>query len=141
MLGDIPENSRTFGVVIDTSGSMNAKLIGYALGAIASYSDAKNVSAARVIFCDTEAYDAGYLTPDEIAGRVEVKGRGGTILRPGVDELINAKDFPKDAPILIITDGYIEDNLKIKREHAFLVPRGHHLPFRAHGKIFYLSET
>ena len=137
---DIPENSRTFGVVIDTSGSMSAKMIGYALGAIASYSDSKDVPYARVIFCDAAAYDAGYLSPEDIAGRVEVKGRGGTILQPGVDKLIEAKDFPKDAPILIITDGYIENNLTIKRDHAFLIPRGHHLPFHAKGKIFYFNE-
>ena len=41
---EIKNFSRTFGVVIDTSGSMTAKMIGYALGAVASYSVAKNVS-------------------------------------------------------------------------------------------------
>ena len=133
-------DSRTFGVVIDTSGSMSAKLIGYALGAIASYAAAKDVPVARVIFCDAAAYDAGYLTPEDIAGRVEVKGRGGTILQPGVDLLTGAKDFPKDAPILIITDGWIESDLSVRREHAFLIPRGHHLPFKAVGKIFYFAE-
>lgn len=38
--------------------------------------------------------DAGYLSPDEIAGRVKATGRGGTILQPGIDCLENAKDFP-----------------------------------------------
>ena len=46
------------------------------------------------------------LAPEDIAGRVEVRGRGGTILQPGGDLLLKAKDFPKDAHILIITDGY-----------------------------------
>lgn len=133
-------DARTFGVVVDTSGSMSTRLIGYALGAIASYSAAKDVSHARVVFCDADAYDAGYLSPEDIAGRVKVKGRGGTILQPGIDLLINAKDFPKDAPILIITDGWIESDLKVRREHAFLIPRGRHLPFRALGKVFYFSE-
>lgn len=137
---EIPENSRTFGVVVDTSGSMNAKLIGYALGAIASYSAAKEVPYARVVFCDANAYDAGYLAPEDIAGRVAVKGRGGTILQPGVDLLVQSKDFPKDAPILIITDGYIEERMQIPREHAFLVPRGHRLPFSPKGKVFYFAE-
>lgn len=27
----------------------------------------------RVIFCDASAYDAGYLAPEDIAGRVKVK--------------------------------------------------------------------
>lgn len=136
----ISDYSRTFGVVIDTSGSMTAKMIGYALGAIASYSAAKDVPFARVIFCDAQAYDAGYLSPDDIAGRVEVKGRGGTILQPAVDLLVNANNFPKDAPILIITDGWIERDLTVRRDHAFLIPRGHSLPFVTRSKIFHFSE-
>ncbi|MBR2214858.1 MAG: hypothetical protein IJ849_03745 [Selenomonadaceae bacterium] len=138
---EFAEYSRTFGVVIDTSGSMSAKLIGYALGAIASYAVAKEVPYVRVVFCDARAYDAGYLAPEDIAGHVAVKGRGGTLLQPGVDLLIGAKDFPKDAPILLITDGYIESSMKIRREHAFLLPQGHHLPFHSNGKIFYFAET
>ncbi|MBQ3442747.1 MAG: hypothetical protein IJG33_05805 [Selenomonadaceae bacterium] len=51
------------------------------------------------------AYDEEYLSLEDIAGRVEVKGRGGTKLQPAVDLLLSAKDFPKDAPILVITDG------------------------------------
>ena len=139
-IDDTQTEGRTFGVVIDTSGSMSAKDIGIALGAIASYADAKDVPKARVIFCDAEAYDKGYMSPEEIAGRVEVMGRGGTILQPAVDILENAKDFPKDGPVLIITDGYIERNLKIKREHAFLIPKGHVLPFRPSGKVFYYEK-
>lgn len=137
---DIPEHSRTFGVVVDTSGSMNAKQIGMALGSIASYATAKEVPLARVVFCDAYAYDAGYLAPEDIAGRVNVKGRGGTILQPGVDLLVNAKDFPKDGPILIITDGEIEDHMNITHEHAFLLPKGNRLPFKAKGPVFYFKE-
>lgn len=111
--------SRTFGVVIDTSGSMSAKMLGMALGSIASFAAAKEVPFVRV----------------------EVKGRGGTRLQPGVDCLINAKDFPKEGPILIITDGDIESDLRVKREHAFLIPQGKQLPFRNWGKVFYLKEN
>ena len=137
---DIQTDSRTFGVVIDTSGSMDAKTIGKALGTIASYSVAHDVPFARVIFCDAAAYDAGYISPEDIAGRVAVKGRGGTILQPGIDALESAKDFPKDGPILIITDGGIEDHLDIKHEHAFLLPQGESLPFWAKGEVFYVKE-
>mgnify|MGYP002857737939 CR=1 FL=1 len=136
---DIPEYSRTYGVIIDTSGSMSPVMIGKALGATASYSVAKDVPFVRVVFCDAMAYDEGYITPEDIAGRVMVKGRGGTILQPAVDLLENAKDFPKNAPILIITDAGIEPDLKVRREHAFLIPEGKRLPFRAKGKIFYFK--
>ena len=132
------EASRTFGVIIDTSGSMTPADIGKALGAVASYSAARDVPAARVIFCDADAYDAGYMTPDDIAGRVKVVGRGGTRLQPAVDVLQNAKDFPKDGPILIITDGEIDQHLDIKREHAFIMPTGCRLPFKAKGEVFYM---
>lgn len=130
---------KTFGVVVDTSGSMSTELLGMALGSIASYGAARGVPMVRVVFCDARAYDAGYMAPEEIAGRVEVKGRGGTILQPGIDLLEQAADFPKDGPILVITDGLIEDKLYLHREHAFLVPKGRRLPFRARGKVFYFS--
>ena len=86
------------------------------------------------------AYDIGYVSPEDIAGRVAVKGRGGTVLQPAIDVLENAKDFPKDGPILIITDGEIEERLHIKHEHAFLLPKGKRLPFRAKGKLFYFDD-
>ena len=134
---DLPENSRTYEVIIDTSGSMSPEMIGKALGAAASYSAAKDVPLVRVVFCDADAYDAGYVAPEDIAGRVMVKGRGGTALQPAVDLLEHAKDFPKNGPILIITDAGIEPDLHIHHEHAFLIPEGERLPFRARGKVFY----
>ncbi|MEU5822623.1 MULTISPECIES: vWA domain-containing protein [Streptomyces] len=128
----------TFGVVLDTSGSMNSTLLGKALGAIASYAEARDVPAARVVFCDGAPYDAGYLPPAEIAGRVRIRGRGGTELQPGVDLLQRADDFPPGAPVLVITDGWC-DVLRIRREHAYLVPQGASLPFTPRGPVFRLA--
>ncbi len=127
----------TFGVVLDTSGSMSTRLLGKALGAVASYADARDVPAARVVFCDAAAYDAGYLPPAEIAGRVRVHGRGGTVLQPGIDLLQRADDFPSTAPVLVITDGYC-DVLRVRTEHAYLVPEGASLPFTPRGPVFRL---
>ncbi len=138
---EIDEMSRTFGVVVDTSGSMSPRLLGKALGSIASYATAKDVPLVRVIFCDAAAYDVGYLKPEEVAGKVEVTGRGGTILQPGVTKLLQAKDFPSDAPILIITDGYIEESLHVPREHAYLIPKGNRLPFPPKGKVFQFGDS
>lgn len=131
---------RTFGVVVDTSGSVSVNQLGLALGAIASYAASKNVLYVRVVFCDADAYDAGYLSVDDLAGRVRVTGRGGTILQPGVSCLEKAKDFPSNGPILIITDGFIESKLYIHREHAYLLPKGNRLPFVPRGKVFYFKE-
>lgn len=129
------EDGRTFGVVLDTSGSMDRTLLAMALGSIASYSMSRDVFKARVVFCDAAVYDQGYISPEIIADKVKVKGRGGTVLQPAINLLENAEDFPKDGPILIITDGYC-DRLKIKHEHAFLIPEGSNLPFIPRGKVF-----
>jgi predicted metal-dependent peptidase len=137
---DEPVVRRTFGVVLDTSGSMAPELLGRALGAIASYAAAHDVPAARVVFCDAAAYDAGYLAPDEIAGRVRVKGRGGTVLQPGVDLLERAPDFPADGPVLVITDGGC-DVLRVRRDHAYLIPAGATLPFTPRGPVFRVTGS
>ncbi|MDT9695436.1 DUF2201 family putative metallopeptidase [Streptomyces sp. P17] len=128
----------TFGVVLDTSGSMDRVLLGKALGAIASYADARDVPAARVVFCDAAPHDAGYVPVTDIAGRVRVHGRGGTGLQPGIDLLHRADDFPPGAPVLVITDGWC-DVLRVRREHAYLIPQGARLPFTARGPVFRVS--
>jgi predicted metal-dependent peptidase len=133
---------RTFGVLLDTSGSMDRTLLATALGAIASYSAARDVPGARVVFCDADAYDQGYMKPDDIAGTVQVRGRGGTVLQPAIDLLDRADDFPKDAPLLIITDGYCEDRLMLYgREHAYLLPEGSSLPFPPKGSVFRIHRS
>jgi hypothetical protein len=126
---------RTFGVVLDTSGSMDVRLLGRALGAIASYAESREVSHARVVFCDAAAHDAGWIAPSDIAGRVRIIGRGGTILQPGIDLLETARDFPNDGPILVITDGEC-DRFHVRREHGILIPSSARLPFVPRGPVF-----
>jgi hypothetical protein len=57
------------------------------------------------------------------------------VLQPGIDLLNNADDFPKEAPILIVTDGYCDKAILHGREHAYLIPQGSNLPFVAKGKV------
>jgi predicted metal-dependent peptidase len=132
---DGAEDGRTFGVILDTSGSMDRALLAKALGAISSYSIARDVPAVRVVFCDAATYDQGYMPPEAIADRVRVRGRGGTILQPAVELLQQAVDFPKDGPLLIITDGLC-DRLQVRRNHAYLMPRGRQLPYVPKGPVF-----
>jgi predicted metal-dependent peptidase len=126
----------TFGVVLDTSASMSSRLLGKALGAIASYALARDVPVARIVYCDAAAYDAGYLPVEQIAVRARVRGRGGTALQPAIDLLLHTQDFPPEAPILIITDGECEPLTVHRREHAYLMPRGARLPFTPRGEVF-----
>ena len=130
------KHSRTFGVVLDTSGSMERQLLGKALGTIASYAIAHEVAAVRVIFCDASAYDEGWMRPEDVAGSVKIRGRGGTVLQPGVDLLEGAPDFPANGPILILTDAQCESNLIVRRDHAFVMPLGARLPFSSRGPVF-----
>jgi hypothetical protein len=96
------------------------------------------VSAVRVIFCDARPHDNGWMHPFDIGGRVRVRGRGGTVLQPGVDLLLAAPDFPKDGPVLVITDGWT-DRVRVSREHAFLIPAGATLPVPPRGPVFRFS--
>lgn len=117
---------------------MDARLLGKGLGAIAAYAVSREVPTVRVVFCDAEAHDNGWMPPEEIASRVRVRGRGGTVLQPGVDLLEHALDFPRDGPILLITDGRC-DRVRIHRDHALLTPAGARLPFVPHGPVFRLT--
>src|SRR5256885_14412630 len=99
----------------DPSGSMARALLAKCLGTIASYSASRDVRLVRLVFCDAAAYDQGYVPAEEIGDRVKVKGRGGTVLQPGIDLVEKARDFPENGPILIITDGHC-DRLPIRRE-------------------------
>jgi hypothetical protein len=51
--------------------------------------------------------------------------------------LDRARDFPEDGPVLLITDGWC-DPLRIRREHAVLVPAGARLPFVPRGPVFWV---
>ncbi len=133
-----PDGSGVFGVMLDTSGSMNNRLLGQCLGAIASLALKYRIKKVRLVFCDVAAHDEGYVPLERLAQPMPVKGRGGTKLQPGIDALEKAEDFPAEAPILIITDGEC-DVLTVKRQHAFLIPENKRLPFVPVGPVFRLS--
>ncbi len=131
----------TFGVVLDTSGSMDREMLGRALGAIASYSEAREVPAVRLVQCDAMPYDKGFLAPGDLRGIFPIQGRGGTVLQPAINYLLGRNDFPAGAPLMIITDGWCEEDLVVPREHCFLLPRkqyseGNEMPLRTSAPVF-----
>ena len=128
--------SRTFGVIIDTSGSMQRDELGKALGAVVSYSQAQAVKQVRLVYCDAAPYDEGYVAIESLVTRVAVRGRGGTVLQAAVNLLESQRDFPKDCPVLIITDGGCESSLTVRHDHAFLVSG--QLPFSTRKPVFYM---
>jgi hypothetical protein len=61
-------------------------------------------------------------------------------LQPGIHLLENAGDFPKDGPILIITDGLC-DAFVSRRKHAILLPEGRAFPYpTGSAAVFRFSE-
>ncbi len=131
--------TRTFGVIIDTSGSMERDELGKALGAVVAYSQVQCVKQVRLVYCDAQPYDEGFVDIDSLASRVRVRGRGGTLLQPAVNLLQTRTDFPKDGPVLIITDGLCESDLQVARDHAFLVSPGMRLPFPTRKPVFHMT--
>jgi predicted metal-dependent peptidase len=131
---DVRVPAFTFGVVLDSSGSMDRETLARALGAIASYAQERDVTQIRLVMCDAMPYDEGYVDPDTLRRSFPVKGRGGTFLSPAVNLLLASADFPPDAPILVITDGGFEDELYVPRTHAWVLPRTESWwPFRPDG--------
>ncbi len=130
----------TFGVVMDTSGSMDRETLGRALGAIASYSEARGVPTVRLVMCDASPYDSGMVAPTELRGIYPVIGRGGTALQPAINLLLALGDFPRAAPIMIITDGWCEEELLVPRDHCFVLPRKTYaegaMPLRTSAPVF-----
>jgi hypothetical protein len=96
----------------------------------------RDVPMVRLVYSDAAPYDAGYVGAEELAGRVRVRRRGGTLLQSAIDLLERARDFPEEGPILVITDTRFSEPLRIRREHAFLIPDGFWLPFRPVGPVF-----
>ena len=117
---------------------MDKHTLAKALGSIASYAEAKEVPAVRVVCCDAAPYDLGYLPAQDIAHRVQIQGRGGTVLQPAINLLENSADFPKEGPLLIITDADC-DHLDVRRPHAYLLAPGRRLPFTPRGDVFTMN--
>ncbi|MGI9301913.1 MAG: hypothetical protein ACR2RB_04285 [Gammaproteobacteria bacterium] len=57
------------------------------------------------------------------------------MLQPGVNLLQRDNSFPKDGPILLITDGDC-DRVNVSRDHAFLLAERGRLPFKPAGPVF-----
>jgi len=73
--------------------------------------------------------------PEEIAAGLTVKGRGGTVLQPALGLLDRACDFPDIGPVLIATNSGCNP-LRVRREHAVLVPPGASSPFCSLAPLF-----
>ena len=131
--------ARVFSVLLDTSASMSADDLSRAVGAIVAYSVAHDGQAVRLVECDAQPHDRGFTTVEALTGRLEVHGRGGTMLQPGLDLLERMEDLPADAPVMIITDGAYERELRTRREHCYVLPAGAWPWWPTHGPVFIMD--
>ena len=94
----------------------------------------------RLILCDASPYDQGFVSPTDLRGIYPIKGRGGTVLQPAIAHLMSRPDFPPAAPVMIITDGWCEEQILCPREHCFVLPRKSWkegaLPLRTSAPVF-----
>ena len=78
--------------------------------------------------------------PADLCGVFSVTGRGGTVLQPTVSFLHRQPNFPADAPLMNITDGWCEEKLLVVRDHCFVLPRKgwseDAMPLRTSGPVF-----
>ena len=134
----LPEaaSGRTFGVVVDAVASIDRRLLGRALDAIASSATASDVRRVRLVLCESIAHDAGWLAPQHLAGRVRPGRRAGTCLQHGVDLLHADASFPAAGPLLLLTDGHGE-RVRVHHDHAWLTTG--HLRFATRGPVFHLT--
>lgn len=120
--------AKVLGVIVDTSASMDRRILGSALGAIASTCESLDVDKIRLIWCDAGPHDEGWKDPVDLWGKISVHGRGGTVLQPAFDfmrALVAKNEFPHGGPILVITDGWCEDELNAQGfDSAALIPEG-----------------
>ncbi len=139
---DAERKARVMAAIVDTSASMDRHLLGKALGALASTCESLEVDYVRLIWCDAGAADAGWREPRDLWGKLRAKGRGGTALQEGIDllrDLASREDLPKNAPVLLITDGWCEAALDPRGfDTAALLPEGAPKP-RGVGEFFRLE--
>jgi len=84
--------------------------------------------------------EAGIQNLNRLAEVIDRMGSERLNLLSGALALEQAKDLPKEAPLLIITDCECDRLNLYGRDHAFLVPRGKSLPFPPKGPVFYLRD-
>ena len=90
-------------IILDTSGSM-VDILPRALGAIAIFCEASNVSDVRLVQCDQVVTSDRWIEPEQLA-EFEISGFGYSDMSPAILHL--AAD-PEVESVLVLTDGYID---------------------------------
>lgn len=129
----------SFGLVVDTSGSLAPKFISVALSAISMYALSRNIRFIRLVYSGGELHDAGLVTAEELNKPIMVTERSTPLIQAGLDVMHADRNFEQDAPVLLLT-GMPVDRIKTLRNHAFLVKEGARLPYRTAAPMMEVPE-
>lgn len=90
----------TLHIVLDTSGSMG-NILPTALGAIAHFCEANNVSEVRIIQIDTVIHADEFVPVEKLEG-YKILGLGGNDMQPAWDRLM---EDPEIEAVVVVSDG------------------------------------
>ncbi len=124
----------TFGLVIDSSGALPQSRLAEVLGAIGAYALSRNITRVRLVFSGSEVRDLGAIAADDLPAQRVPLPRSTPLVGPGVQAMDESRDFPSDAPLLIVS-GMPPDRAATARTHAWLIPEGSRLPFKTEAEV------
>ncbi|MEI6233555.1 MAG: hypothetical protein WCT04_10915 [Planctomycetota bacterium] len=124
----------SFGLVIDTSGSLEPGYASLALGAITTYALSRNIPSVRVVLSGLELVDLGPTPCAELFQSFQLSARGQSTIQPAIELLDKARDFPEDAPMLLLT-AVPCDRVKTHRIHAYLIPEDGRLTYQSSAPV------
>lgn len=128
-------------VIVDTSASMSNDELEDALGAIRGTAAALSINAIRLFACDANVRDYSWQAPWHAGAGITLHGGGGTNLDPAlrlIAQLTAEGELLPEHPLLIVTDGLFYGEIKTQREHAYLLPKGAALGYKAVGPVFHI---
>ena len=100
-------------VAIDTSGSIDSKILTEFASELVSICDVSTPSKIRVLWWDTAVHGEQIFEPDQyanISSMLKPEGGGGTMVSC-VSEYINSNNVSAEA-VIVFTDGYVENNIE-----------------------------
>ena len=126
---------RSMAIIIDTSQAIHPLELKKVLGIIRSYTISCNIQTVRLIYCDSQVHDQGYVNVDNLLHHIHIKGKGGLALQAAIDQLQACPIMPKHNPLLIISNGRIH-KLHIERQHAYLLLGSGRLNYKTDAPLF-----
>ena len=131
----------TFGLIIAETVQLPKPMLGLVMGAISAYVLGRNIPSVRLIRSGAEVTDIGMVSAEELtqhAVKAIQTSQKTSIIQPAIELLAQARDFPEDAPILIVT-AMPCDRVKTHRTHAYVVPEGGRLQFESRAPLIEVS--